>query len=110
MNDTPAYILIQTKIDTENVNLAFELYGAKDGRKSEILNHVVGSIVPPPPALYQDDPTLPVGTIRQVDFAAWGAKASFDYRVTKEGKIIFEKTFVSNFRPWQAVYLKGTKQ
>lgn len=109
INDTPAYILIQTKIDTANVNLAFEFYGAQDGRKAEILNHVVGGISPPPPPLYQDDPTLPIGVIRQVDFAAWGAKASFDYRVTKEGKVIFEKKFVSNYRPWQAVYLKGTK-
>ncbi len=110
INDTPVYILIQTKIDLANVNLAFEFYGATDGRKAEILNHVVGGISAPPPALYQDDPTLPVGTVKQVDFAAWGAKASFDYRVTKEGKVIFEKTFVSNYRPWQAVYLKGVKQ
>ncbi len=110
INDTSAYILIQTKINLANVNLAFEFYGATDGRKSEILNHVVGGISAPPPALYQDDPTLPVGVVKQVDFAAWGAKASFDYRVTKEGKVMFEKTFISNYRPWQAVYLKGTKQ
>ena len=109
VNDTPAYILIQTKIDTANVNLAFEFYGAADGRKAEILNHVVGGISPPPPPLYQDDPTLPIGVVKQVDFAAWGAKASFNYRVTKEGKVLFEKTFFSNFQPWQAVYLKGTK-
>jgi len=23
---------------------------------------------------------------------------------------IFEKTFYSNYQPWQAIYLKGTKQ
>jgi len=109
-NDTPAYILIQTKTDTTNMNLTFEFYGATDGRKAEILNHVVGGIVPPPPALYQDDPTLPVGVVKQVDFAAWGAKASFDYKVTRNGQVLFEKTFISNYRPWQAVYLKGTKQ
>jgi len=109
INDTPAYILIQTKIDLANVNLAFEFYGAKDGRKAEILNHTVGGIVPPPPALYQDDPTLPIGVVNQVDFAAWGAKASFEYRVSRNGQTIFEKTFMSNYRPWQAVYLKGTK-
>jgi len=109
INDTPTYILIQTKIDTANVNLAFEFYGAMDGRKAEILNHVVSGIVPPPPPLYQDDPTLSVGVVKQVDFAAWGAKASFDYKITRNGQVIFEKTFVSNFRPWQAVYLKGTK-
>ena len=29
-NDTPAYILIQTKTDTTNMNLTFEFYGATD--------------------------------------------------------------------------------
>ncbi|KKQ23640.1 MAG: VanW family protein [Microgenomates group bacterium GW2011_GWC1_37_12b] len=110
INNTPAYILIQTKIDLANVNLTFEFYGATDGRKAEILNHVVGGISAPPPPLYQDDPTLPVGVVKQVDFSAWGAKASFEYRVSRSGQVIFEKTFVSNYRPWQAVYLKGTKQ
>ncbi len=110
INDTASYILIQTKTDTDNLTLTVEFYGAPDGRKAEILNHVVGGIVAPPPPLYQDDPTLPVGVIRQVDFAAWGAKASFLYRVTKNGVVQTEQTFSSNYRPWQAVFLKGVKQ
>lgn len=106
-NDTPAYILIQTKADTQNLTLTFELYGTHDGRAAEIVNHVVGSITSPPAPLYQDDPTLPPGVVKQVDFAAWGAKASFLYRVTRGGEVINEQTFTSNFRPWQAVFLRG---
>lgn len=106
-NDTASYILIQAKPDTQNVSLTFELYGTSDGRTAEILNHAVGGITPPPPPSYQDDPTLPPGVVKQVDFAAWGAKASFLYRVTKNGEVINEQTFVSNFRPWQAAYLRG---
>jgi len=109
-NDTPGYILIQTSVDSVNLIATFELYGASDGRKAELLNHNVWGIEPPPPDLYQDDPTLPMGTVKQVDFAAWGAKASFDYKVTRNGEVINKQTFTSNFRPWQAVYLKGTKQ
>lgn len=109
-NDTPGYILIQAKTDTKNMTLSFELYGTNDGRKAEILNHVVGGITPPPPDLYQDDPTLPVGVAKQVDFAAWGAKASFQYKVTRGGEVLQDTTFLSNFRPWQAVYLRGTAQ
>ena len=44
-----------------------------------------------------------------MDFAAGGLKSSFDYKVTKNGQIIQEKTFYSSYRPWQAVFLKGTK-
>lgn len=107
-NDTPSYILIQTKTDTKNLTLTFELYGTRDGRESSITNHVVGGQIAPPPPLYQDDPTLPVGTEKQVDWAAWGAKASFDYTVNRNGETLQQQTFVSNYRPWQAVYLKGT--
>jgi vancomycin resistance protein YoaR len=109
-NDTPAHILIQTITDTDNLTLTFELYGTSDGRKSEILNHNVWGITPPPPDLYQDDPTLAKGVVKQVDFAAWGAKASFQYKVIRNGETIIDETFNSNYRPWQAVFLRGTKE
>lgn len=109
-NDTPTYILIQTKTDTKRMTLAFELYGTRDGRKAEILNHNVWGLTAPPPPLYQDDPTLPAGTTKQVDWSAWGAKASFQYKVTRNGEVLQDTTFYSNFRPWQAVYLRGVAQ
>jgi vancomycin resistance protein YoaR len=107
-NDTPTSILIQVKTDVANLSLTFDLYGTGDGRKAQISNQKLWDITPPPPDLYQDDPTLPKGTVKQVDFAAWGAKASFDYLVTRGTEVLESTTFVSNFRPWQAVYLKGT--
>ncbi|MBI5449309.1 VanW family protein [Candidatus Gottesmanbacteria bacterium] len=107
-NDTPAYILVQTSIDTQKMTLTFELYGTNDGRRSEILNHQVWGITPPPAPLYQDDPTLPKGRTKQVDFAAWGAKSSFQYKVTRNGETLQDQIFTSNFQPWRAVYLQGT--
>lgn len=107
-NDTPGYILIQTKTDLNNLSLTFNLYGTGDGRKSQILNQKLWGVSPPPPDLYQDDPTLPKGTVKQVDFSAWGAKASFDYLVTRGNDTLEQTTFYSNFQPWQAVYLRGT--
>lgn len=108
-NDTPGYILIQTKPDTKKLTLVIDIYGSSDGRKAEIINHKVWGVTPPPPPLYQDDPTLPAGVTKQVDFSAWGAKASFEYKVTKNDGEVANTTFYSNFRPWQAVYLQGTK-
>lgn len=109
-NDTPTYILIQTKTDTRKLTLTFELYGTRDGRKAEILNHKVWGQTAPPPPLYQDDPTLPAGTTKQVDWAAWGARASFQYKVMRNGEALQDTTFNSTYRPWQAVYLRGTAQ
>ncbi len=107
-NDTPGHILIQTIADTTNMTLVFELYGTSDGRQSHISKPVVVSTGAPPEPQYIDDPTLPEGQIKQVDYAAWGARAQFDYKVTRNGETLIEKTFLSNYRPWQAKFLKGT--
>lgn len=108
-NDTSSYLLIQSSVDTANLAMKFEIYGTTDGRKSEISKPVVLSQIAPPPDLYQDDPTLPSGTVKQVDFSAWGAKVVFDYKVTRNGEEIFKRTYTSNYQPWQAIFLKGTK-
>ena len=107
-NDTPGHILIQPVVDTKRASLVFEIYGTSDGRIAKTTKPVVTNVVAPPEDLYQDDPTLPAGTIKQVDFKAWGARVTFDYSVERGGETIYQKTFVSNFRPWQAVYLRGT--
>jgi vancomycin resistance protein YoaR len=107
-NDTPGYILIQAKPDLNNLSLRFDLYGTRDGRISQIYNTKMWGQSSPPPDLYQDDPTLLKGTVKQVDFAAWGAKTSFQYKVTRGSEILQDSTFYSNFQPWQAVYLRGT--
>jgi vancomycin resistance protein YoaR len=109
-NDTPGYILIQTKTDTKNLTLTFELYGTRDGRRAEILDHKVWGQTAPPPTVYQDDPTMKIGTTKQVDFAAAGTRASFQYRVTRSGEVLQDKIFASIYRPWAAVFLRGTAQ
>jgi vancomycin resistance protein YoaR len=109
-NDTKNYILIQTVVDPDTLRLTFYLYGTKDGRQVTISTPAVSNQTPPPPDLYQDDPTLPVGEIKQVDFSAWGANVYFTRQVVKNGKTIISETFNSNYRPWQAIYLRGTKQ
>jgi vancomycin resistance protein YoaR len=108
-NDTGHYILIQSQVDLDNLALTFELYGTKDGRQVTMTTPVITSQTPPPPDLYQDDPTLPKGEIKQTDFTAWGANVYFTRTVTKNGKVIIYDKFVSNYQPWQAVYLRGTK-
>jgi len=107
-NDTPHYILIQTTVDTKKLTLIFEIYGAKDGRMVKISKPVLTNQTPPPPDVYQDDPTLPVGKVVQTEHQAWGGTVTFNYRVEKDGLVSFEKKFVSNYQPWGNVYLKGT--
>ena len=109
VNDTPGYVLIQTVYDEAKKYLAFELYGTSDGRKAEISKARVWEVTAPPPDLYIDDPTLPVGKVVQTEHKAWGSKVAFDWKVTKGEEVLQERTFYSNYRSWQAVYLRGTK-
>ncbi len=108
INDTPAHILIQTKVDQKNFSLRYEFYGTKDDRVVNISKARFLSQSPALGTIYQDDPTLPEGTLRQVDWSAPGAKVSFDYKVTRGDETLQDKTFVSSYQPWAAVYLRGT--
>lgn len=109
-NDTDHHILIQTIFDPTNIRLTFQLFGTSDGRQATISEPVILSQSPAPEPLYQDDPTLPIGQVKQVDWAASGAKVYFTRTVTKDGEVLSEDTFNSTYRPWQAVYLRGTMQ
>ncbi len=108
LNDTPGHILVQTINDPKNLHLVVEIYGTSDGRVATVSEPIVWGITPPLPTVYQDDPSLPSGTLKQVDWSAPGAKASFEYKVVRNGEVIHNKTFTSVYRPWAAVYLKGT--
>jgi len=109
-NDTGNYILVQREIDLNNYSLKFYFYGTNDGRVTNISKPIILNQSAPPAPLYQDDPNLPIGQVQQTDFEAWGANVYFTRTVTKNGKTIISDKFTSNYRSWQAVFLKGTKQ
>jgi vancomycin resistance protein YoaR len=106
-NDTAAYILIQTEVERDKNLVHFRFYGKKDNRKVELSDATVWDVQPAPPDKMQDDPGLPNGTVKQVEYAAPGAKSKISYKVTKDNKITFQTEFISVYRPWQAVYLVG---
>lgn len=108
-NDTQNYILIQTVFNSAASSLVFNFYGTRDGRQVSITKPTLSNQTPPPPDLHQDDPTLLVGVVKQVDFSAWGATTSFSRTVTKDGQTLSRDTFNSRYQPWRAIFLHGTK-
>ncbi|HEY5600670.1 MAG TPA: VanW family protein [Patescibacteria group bacterium] len=106
-NDTPGYILIKSYI-AGNI-LIFEFYGTSDDRKVEIDKPIITNVVAAPEPAYEDDPQLPAGQLKQVDFAAPGANVKITRRVIKAGQETITSTFTSVYKPWQAVYKRGTK-
>lgn len=107
-NDTDNYILVQAIFDRANSMFEVDIYGTGDSRKVEISKPTVSNRVPAPADRSQDDPTLPKGTVKQVDYSAEGADAYFTRKVFKNDKLIIDESFKSYYQPWQAVYLVGT--
>lgn len=108
INDTNHHVLIQSILDMDNRRLTYEIYGTSDGRKVNITNYRQWDSTPPPPDVWIDDPTLPVGKVIKDEQAIRGLKTAFDWIVTdSNGAIIHQKTFQSNFAAWAAVYRRG---
>lgn len=109
-NDTGNFILVQSIYDGSAETLAFRFYGTRDGREVKLTGPVITAATPAPPSRYENDPTLPKGVVRQVDFAAGGLSVFFERRVERNGETLIEESFYSRYAPWQAVYLVGTAE
>lgn len=107
-NDTNGHLLVQVRVNQAIAKIEVDIYGTADDRRVEISDAIITNLKPAPTPLYQDDPGLPKGTVKQVDFAAVGASVVFTRKVHRGDQMIIDDTFRSNFRPWQAVYLVGT--
>ncbi len=108
-NNTQHHLLIQTNLDLSTQRLTFDLYGTRDGRLVIVSKPVVTNRTPAPPDAYQDDPSLPKGIVKQIERSIPGARATLTRTVLNDGKETSD-TFVSNYQPWQAIYLRGTKE
>jgi vancomycin resistance protein YoaR len=110
VNDTGHYILIHTYVDREKNTLAFRFYGTNPGRTVEIDGPYEENHVSHGPTVYREDPTLPKGQTKQIEWAKDGLDVTV-YRIIKEnGTEVQRDTFFSRYQPWQAVYLVGTKE
>lgn len=109
-NDTGAAILIEAYTDPSNSTLTFDFYGSFDGRQVSLTKPTVTNQIPAPPDQYLDDSTLPVGVVKQVDFKAAGATVTFSRTVEKAGNVLAAESLSSSYRPWQAVFLRGTQE
>ena len=108
VNDTPYYLLIETETDLQAGTVTFSFYSTQTGRTVELEGPFEANVVPHGPDIYREDPTLPKGTTKQIDWAHDGIDVTV-YRIVEESdKVLWKDTFFSRYRPWQAVYLVGT--
>ena len=108
VNDTPHHLLIKPQVDGASARLRFVIYGTKDGRTVEQIGPEWGEPNPPETSVYEYDPDLPAGSVRQVETAHNGLRATLGRVVhDADGNVMYRDTFVSDFVPWPARYLYG---
>jgi vancomycin resistance protein YoaR len=103
-NDTEHYLLIQTETDLDEGTVTFKFYGAPTNREVVIEEPVITNITKPPPPIYEADPLLPRGTVKQIDWAKDGMNVSVTRVVTEGETLLHKDEIISQYRPWQAVF------
>ncbi|MFH1145850.1 MAG: VanW family protein [bacterium] len=107
-NDTGNYILIQTRMEKDD--LFFEFWGTKDGRVSLWPTPKVLSSTPPPAKKVVYTADLAPGKEKCTEKAHNGAEALLIYTVTMPDGQIRKQEFRSKYKPWQAVCFVGVSK
>jgi hypothetical protein len=64
-------------------------------------------VVEPDDPVYEENPALAEGEIKQVDWAADGADVTVTRTVYRDGQVLFSDSFVTHYMPWQDVFQYG---
>lgn len=106
-NDTGAFLLVKPEVDTAKGRITFSFYGTRPNRTVELSRPEITNIQKPEPPIYQEDSTLPRGTIKQVDWAKDGQDVVVKRTIRNgDGKVV-EDRFVSKYEAWRSVFLYG---
>jgi vancomycin resistance protein YoaR len=110
VNDSPYWILMETYYT--NTSLTWKFYSTNDGRTVQWNTTGPTRIVPAPEPLFEPNPDLAPGQIKQVDWAADGSDVTVTRTVYKNGVVYFTDTFTTHYEPWQAIcqFGPGTEQ
>jgi len=108
INDTGRHILVQSRIEGDN--LYFDFWGTNDGRVATSTYPVIYNIVKPGPTKIIETLDLAPGVKKCTEHAHNGADAYFDYTVTYPNDEVKEERFTSHYVPWREVCLLGVEQ
>ena len=104
-NDTPYWLLMETY--PTDTSLTWKFYSTSDGREVDWWTTGITDVVTPPDPIYREDPDLPSGTIKQVDWPVNGATVEVYRTVTVNGTVTLQDTIRTNYVAWPAGYTYG---
>jgi len=106
-NDTPNWLLMETYVNPDARTLTWKFYSTSEGRTVDWETTGLQNIEDPPEPLYQENPELERGEMRQVDWEASGADVTIFRTVYKDGQVYLEDQYTTHYLPWRAVYEVG---
>lgn len=110
-NDTGHWLLMETYVYEGYRQITWKFYGADDGRTVDWETTRLKNKKDPPDPVYEENPELAKGEIKQVDWAVEGGTVTVTRDVYRDGKLLWEDVFKTKYQPWAAVcqYGPGTK-
>lgn len=108
LNDSPYYILIQSRIEGDD--LYFDFWSTEDGRVATATEPTIYNITKPEPTKIVETLNLEPGVKKCTESSHNGADAYFDYNVTYPDGEVKEERFSSHYVPWRAVCLLGVEK
>ena len=106
-NDTPYWLLMETYIYPNSYALEWKFYSTKDGRVVTSSSTGLTNIVESPDPVYRENPDLPEGTKKQVDWAVDGATVTVTRTVTLNGAVLYNDPFYTRYQAWGDVFEYG---
>jgi vancomycin resistance protein YoaR len=112
VNDTPYWLLMEAYVYEGERRIEWKLYSTPDGRTVDWTTTGPQNVVPAPKPLFEENPELKEGQIKQVEWAADGADVTVTRTVLRNGQFYFSDTFETRYEEWQAVcqYGPGTEE
>jgi vancomycin resistance protein YoaR len=106
-NDTDNWLLMETYVDGPGRTITWKFYSTSDGRTVDWDTTGVRNVVDALDPVYEENPELSKGEVKQVDYAAEGADVSITRWVTRNGAVIYEDVINTHYEAWAAVYQYG---
>jgi vancomycin resistance protein YoaR len=106
-NDTPYWLLMETYVNQEARTITWKFYSTDDGRTVETDSTGIKNVVDSPDPVYEENPELSQGEVKQVDWAADGADVTWFRSVYRDGNLIYEDTIATHYQAWPDIYQYG---
>lgn len=106
-NDTAYWLLMETYVSSSNYSLTWKFYSTKDGRVVTYDSTGLTDVVKAPDTIYRENPDLPQGTKKQVDYAVDGANVTVTRLVTLNGNVLYDDRFVTHYQAWAEAWEYG---